>query len=66
VLLLGGWFVLTGATDAGTVVASLSGLTRLEGPWRELITFYRQASTMRVSFELIVDQFVADDAGPRR
>jgi len=64
VLLLGGWFVLQGRTDAGTVVASLTGLTRLEGPWRELITFYRQASTMRVSFELIVDQFVAsDDAG---
>lgn len=66
VLLLGGWFVLTGRTDAGTVVASLTGLTRLEGPWRELIAFYRQASTMRVSFELIVDQFVAGDAPRRR
>ncbi len=60
VLLLGGWFVLQGRTDAGIVVASLSGLNRLQGPWRELITFYRQASTMRVSYELIVDSFVAD------
>ena len=58
VLLLGGWLVLQGRTDTGTVVASLSGLTRLEGPWRELVAFYRQASVMRVSYEMLVNAFV--------
>ncbi len=54
ILLLGGWYVIEGRTDTGTVVAALSGLARIEGPWRELVAFYRQASTMRVSYELIV------------
>jgi ABC-type bacteriocin/lantibiotic exporter with double-glycine peptidase domain len=58
ILLLGGWFVLEGRTDTGTVVASLSGLTRLEGPWRELVAFYRQASITRVNYEMLVDAFV--------
>jgi ABC-type bacteriocin/lantibiotic exporter with double-glycine peptidase domain len=58
VLLLGGWLVLEGRTDTGTVVASLSGLGRLEGPWRELVAFYRQASVMRVSYEMLITAFV--------
>ncbi len=57
VLLLGGWLVLAGRTDTGTVVASLSGLARLEGPWRELVAFYRQASIMRVSYEMLINAF---------
>jgi ABC-type bacteriocin/lantibiotic exporter with double-glycine peptidase domain len=58
VLLLGGWLVLEGRTDTGTVVASLSGLGRIEGPWRELVAFYRQASVMRVSYEMLINAFV--------
>ena len=48
ILFLGGWLVLSGRTDVGTVVASLTGLTRIEGPWRELVSFFRSASTVRV------------------
>jgi len=62
ILLLGGWFVLEGRTDTGTVVASLSGLTRLEGPWRELVAFYRQASITRVNYEMLVEAFVGSPA----
>ncbi|MEM7022894.1 MAG: ABC transporter transmembrane domain-containing protein [Pseudomonadota bacterium] len=54
ILLLGGLLVLDGRTDVGTVVASLTGLARLEGPWRELIAFFRSASTVRVKYELLV------------
>jgi ABC-type bacteriocin/lantibiotic exporter with double-glycine peptidase domain len=32
ILFLGGWLVLDGRSDVGTVVASLTGLTRIEGP----------------------------------
>ncbi|MFW5681177.1 MAG: ABC transporter transmembrane domain-containing protein [Pseudomonadota bacterium] len=55
ILLIGGLLVLDGRTDVGIVVASLSGLTRIERPWRDLIAFFRQASTVRVRYELIVD-----------
>lgn len=55
ILFLGGWFVLKGQSDVGTVVASLTGLTRIEGPWRDLVSFFRMASTVRVKYEMLVD-----------
>jgi ABC-type bacteriocin/lantibiotic exporter with double-glycine peptidase domain len=54
VLFLGGWLVLNGRSDVGTVVASLVGLTRIEGPWRELVSFFRNASTVRVKYAMLV------------
>lgn len=54
VLLLGGLLVLGGRSDVGTVVASLSGLGRIEGPWRELVSFFRSVSTVRVKYEMLV------------
>jgi ABC-type bacteriocin/lantibiotic exporter with double-glycine peptidase domain len=54
ILLVGGLLVLDGRSDIGTVVASLTGLTRLEGPWRELIAFFRSASTVRIKYEMLV------------
>ena len=55
ILFLGGWFVLKGQSDVGTVVASLTGLTRIEGPWRDLVSFFRMASTVRVKYEMLLD-----------
>ncbi len=54
-LLLGGWYVLQGRTDVGTVVAATMGLARLQGPTSFLIAFYRQISATRVKFELLRD-----------
>lgn len=53
VLLLGGWLVLDGRTDVGTVVAATAGLARLQGPTTFLIAFYRELSATRVKFELL-------------
>jgi ABC-type bacteriocin/lantibiotic exporter with double-glycine peptidase domain len=54
VLFLGGWLVLDGRSDVGIVVASLSGLQRIEGPWRDLVAFFRTASTVRIQYEMLV------------
>lgn len=54
ILFLGGWFVLDGRTDVGTVVASLTGLARIDGPWRDLAAFYRTASTVRVKYAMLL------------
>jgi hypothetical protein len=40
--------------DVGTVVASLTGFTRIEGPWRDLVSFFRTASTVQVKHEMLV------------
>jgi ABC-type bacteriocin/lantibiotic exporter with double-glycine peptidase domain len=53
VLFLGGWLVLSDRSDVGTVVASLTGLTRIDGPWRELVSFFRNASTVRVKYAML-------------
>jgi ABC-type bacteriocin/lantibiotic exporter with double-glycine peptidase domain len=58
ILFLGGWLVLHGRTDVGTVVASLTGLTRIERPWRELVSFFRSASTVRVQYAMLVDAII--------
>lgn len=54
ILFLGGWLVLDGRSDVGTVVASLTGLARIEGPWRDLVSFFRNASTVRVKYAMLV------------
>jgi ABC-type bacteriocin/lantibiotic exporter with double-glycine peptidase domain len=53
VLMIGGWLVIHGQTDVGTIVAFLSGFERISDPWRELVSFYRRASAARVKYQLI-------------
>ena len=59
ILFLGGWLVLEGRSDVGTVVASLTGLTRIEGPWRDLVSFFRTASTVRVKYAMLLPAITA-------
>ena len=54
ILMIGGLMYLDGKVDIGTVVASLSALTRVNDPWRGMIAFYRNLSTVRVRFDLLV------------
>lgn len=53
ILLLGGWQVLQGNTDVGTIVAATVGLSRIKGPTNFLIAFYRQVSATSVKYELL-------------
>ncbi|MEX0337493.1 MAG: ABC transporter transmembrane domain-containing protein [Arenibacterium sp.] len=57
VLMLGGYLVLNGKTDVGTVVAATSGLSRIQGPTAFLIAFYRQVSANRIKYELLLELF---------
>lgn len=58
ILLVGGWLVISGDTQVGTVVAFLSGLQRLRGPWRDLIAYYRAAADARVKYGLVRQSLV--------
>lgn len=62
VLFLGGWLVLHGRSDVGTVVASLTGLSRIEGPWRDLVAFFRSASTIRVKYAMLERSLISRPA----
>lgn len=64
VLFLGGLLVLQDRTDVGTVVASLSGLARIDRPWRDLIAFVRSASTVQVKYAMLAGTLARRLAGP--
>ena len=67
ILLVGGWFVLTGRTgrlatpgyaetgrtELGTVVAFLTGLAQLNDPWGDLVNYFRESTTAQVKYRMI-------------
>jgi ABC-type bacteriocin/lantibiotic exporter with double-glycine peptidase domain len=62
ILFVGGWFVMQGRTELGTVVAFISGLTKVNDPWNDLITFFRDMTNARMKYRLIAK--VLDDREP--
>ncbi len=57
ILMIGGWFVMQGRTELGTIVAFLSGFEKISGPWSELMGFYRQVSNAKMKYRMLVDAF---------
>jgi len=62
ILIVGGWLVLQGKTQVGTIVAFLSGLNRMNSPWRDLINWFRDLTNAGTKYRLIVEQL--DSGGP--
>ena len=62
ILFVGGWFVMQGKTEVGTVVAFISGLTKVNDPWNDLVVFFRDMTNARVKYRLIAK--VLDDGDP--
>jgi ABC-type multidrug transport system fused ATPase/permease subunit len=53
VLAAGGWFVVQGQTEVGTVVAFLSGLTRVNDPWGDLVNWFRDLTVTGTKYGLV-------------
>ena len=60
VLSLGGWLVLNGKAEVGTLVVFISGFQKVSEPWDQLLTFYRTTSNARTKYRLIVDTLPAE------
>lgn len=60
IFILGGYYVVTGKTEIGTVVAFLSGLSKLTDPWGALMDWYRDLKTTQVKYALIRDASKAE------
>ncbi|MGO7423373.1 ABC transporter ATP-binding protein, partial [Rhizobium ruizarguesonis] len=52
---LGGYYVVTGKTEIGTVVAFISGLSKITDPWGELVDWYRDLKVTQVKYAMIRD-----------
>jgi ABC-type multidrug transport system fused ATPase/permease subunit len=56
ILGVGGWMVLNGRTEVGTIVAFISGVNRMNTPWRDLMTWLREVTNAGTKYGLIVEQ----------
>lgn len=54
-LCIGGWMVLDGRLDVGTVVAMVGGLGKLNDPWGDLVNWAREFSVVSVKYRLFAD-----------
>ncbi len=54
-LCVGGWLVLQGRIEVGTVVAVVGGLAKLNDPWGDLIDWGRELSVVRVKYRLFAE-----------
>lgn len=52
-LALGGWYVLQGRIELGTVVAFISGLAKLNDPWGDVVNWFRDMTVNRVKYRLL-------------
>jgi ABC-type multidrug transport system fused ATPase/permease subunit len=53
ILSVGGWLLLQGRTEVGTVVAFISGLSRMNDPWGDLVNYFRDLTNAGVKYRMI-------------
>lgn len=56
ILSVGGWLVLQGRTEVGTIVAFISGLARMNDPWRDLVSYFREATNAGLKYRMIASE----------
>ncbi len=57
ILLVGGWFVMSGDTQVGTVIAFISGLAQVNEPWGDLVNYFRESTTAQTKYRMIENVF---------
>ena len=66
-LCVGGWYLIRGETDIGTIVAFVSGLEKLRDPWSDLVNWYQDMTLTSAKYRTFVgamEQFAALEAMP--
>ena len=54
---IGGYFVITGNLEIGTLVAAIAAHKDLAAPWKELLTYYQQQADASIKYEAVTSQF---------
>ena len=65
-LLIGGWWVHIDRLEIGGVVAFISGISRLNDPWGDLVNYFRDLTVTQVKYRLLansVNELARDRAG---
>lgn len=56
ILAVGGWLVLQGRTEVGTIVAFVSGLALMNDPWRDLVSYFRDLTNAGLKYRMIASE----------
>jgi ABC-type bacteriocin/lantibiotic exporter with double-glycine peptidase domain len=64
ILAVGSWLVLQGRTEVGTIVAFISGLNRMNAPWRDLMNWFRDLTNAGTKYRLIAAELHKQSAVP--
>jgi ABC-type multidrug transport system fused ATPase/permease subunit len=65
ILAVGSWLLLQRRTEVGTIVAFISGLTRMNDPWGNLVNYFRDLTNAGLKYHMItaeLDQRLAEPA----
>jgi len=54
---IGGYLVITGGLDIGTLMAAIAAHKDLAGPWKELLTYYQMKEDARIKYDQVTSQF---------
>ncbi|SLN19860.1 ABC transporter transmembrane domain-containing protein [Oceanibacterium hippocampi] len=54
---IGGYLVITGSLEIGTLVAAIAAHKDMAAPWKELLTYYQQKEDARIKYEQVIEQF---------
>jgi ABC-type multidrug transport system fused ATPase/permease subunit len=64
ILAVGSWLLLQGRTEVGTIVAFISGLALMNGPWGELVNYFRDLTNAGLKYRMITAEFDPCTAEP--
>ncbi len=54
---IGGYFVIQGELEIGTLIAAIAAHKDLAAPWKDLLTYYQMQSDASIKYDVVVSQF---------
>jgi ABC-type multidrug transport system fused ATPase/permease subunit len=54
---IGGYLVIKGSLDVGTLIAAIAAHKDLASPWKELLNYYQTREDARIKYEQVIEQF---------
>jgi putative ABC transport system ATP-binding protein len=54
---IGGYLVINGGLEIGTLVAAIAAHKDLGAPWKELLGFYQRQQDARIKYDTVISQF---------
>lgn len=54
---IGGFLVIDGELEVGTLMAAIAAHKDLAAPWKELLNYYQMQADSRIKYEVVISQF---------